>query len=861
LTINQENEDLAKQVNKLLHKTWALIGFMMLLLATQQVVQAQPTGTGATISYASPREYVIAGIEIRGAQYSDINTIRLFSGLQVGDRVNVPGEKISKAIKNLWQQELFTDIRVSATSIEGENIFLAIDLVEVPRLAKWNYEGLSRGEQESINDKIELLRGGPITENMVGNIKRITKAHFLEKGFYNVSVDVRQKDSDTIKNGKDLVIDVEKGVRIKVRDIIFEGNVAMAEKKLLRKMKNTKEKRWWRIFKTSKLIEDEFAQDKAALLAVYNKNGYRDARILGDSIWKNEEGSLDAKIKLTEGSQYYFRDINFVGNTKYNSDTLRSVLGIRRGDVYDTELLNTKIFQNPKGVDISALYQGDGYLTFQIYPVELRAENDSIDLEIRMVEGKQFRIGKVTVLGNTKTNDHVVYREIRTMPGDLFSRSNIMRTQRELAALGYFNPEAFGVNPIQHPETGLVDLEYIVEEKPSDQIELSGGFGQGRVVGTLGLRFTNFSARNMFRKGYWRPVPSGDGQQLSIRGQTNGIFFQSVSASFVEPWLGGKKPNSFSISTSWSRQTNGQKGRFDNEGNSLFAELNVIGGSIGYGKRLQKPDDWFSVFANVSYQNFRIDNFGSFFSFAEGTSNNAALSFTIQRNSANDPIFPKSGSNIKFTTKATLPYSLFSNKTDEEWAAASDQEKFRWVEYHKYKFTAEWFTPLTRGGKEGKNPLVLRTSAGFGLMGAYNKNIGVSPFERFYLGGVFLSGFVLDGREIINLRGYDDRSLSPQTGAPIITKLNAELRYPLSTNPSATVFMLGFAEAGSTFQNFQEYNPFELQRSAGVGLRVFLPMFGLLGLDYGWRFDDVPGLPGMPRSQFHFSIGANVGDL
>lgn len=517
---------------------------------------------------------------------------------------------------------------------------------------------------------------------------------------------------------------------------------------------------------------------------------------------------------------------------------------------------------DPKGMDLSSLYQDDGYLTFRVMPIEQRVENDTIDIEIRMMEGQQFRIGKILVEGNTKTNDHVIYREIRTRPGDLFSRTDIIRTQRELSQLNYFNPEAFGINPIQHPEDGTVDIEYQVEEKPSDQIELSGGWGGGRVVGSLGLSFTNFSAKNMFKKGAWRPIPTGDGQRLSIRAQSNGLYFQSYNLSFTEPWLGGKKPNQLSVAVWKSIQSNGQPKYVDDEPNEFRNSLEVIGAQVGLSQRLQKPDDWFRLQGSISYQNFNLNNYGSFFSFSNGRANNLAAELMLNRNSISDPIYPTWGSNVEVSVRATLPYSAF--RPDDFYEGISIEEQYKWVEYHKWKFKAEWYTPLSRSGGENPRTLVLKMAAGVGLIGQYNRSVPLSPFERFYMGGVYLSGYTLDGREILNLRGYDDLSLTapdPQTGAPVAAKYTAELRYPLSTNPSATVYTLAFLEGGQTWEDARAFNPFQVYRSAGVGLRIFLPMFGLLGLDYGWRLDDVGAVPGMSRGQFHFSMGMSMGEL
>ena len=825
------------------------------------VAFAQPTKLGKTVDYSNPHEYRIAGITVTGAAFTDVQAVKLFSGLQVGDRINIPGDEITKAVKTLWDQQLFADIAIYAAETRGEDIYLVIDVVEMPRLSKYSFTGIKRSERENLKEKISLMRGKIVNENLLANTKAKILDYYIDKGHYDVQVEMETVADPLVENSVSLVMKINQGPRVKIDHINFIGVEELKESKLRRSFKETKQKRWWRVFKSSKFIDQNYEDDKKNILAKYNKAGYRDAIILGDSIYKTGVGRIGIDIKVDEGNKFYFRNITFSGNTKYRSTQLDSILKIKSGDIYNLENLETRLFMNQKGVDVNSLYQDDGYLMFQAIPVELLVENDSIDIEIRIVEGKQFRIGKVKVTGNSKTNDHVIYREIITRPGDLFSRTDIIRTQRELARLNYFNPEAFQINPTQNPENGTVDIEYVVEEKPSDQIELSGGWGGGRVVGTLGLSFTNFSLRKMFKKGAWTPIPSGDGQQLSIRAQTNGSFFQSYNFSFTEPWLGGKKPNSLSFGLWRSIQSNGQKRIIDGEPNPLRQELVINGGSIGLGQRWKRPDDWFLMYASLSYQHFTLQNFQTFFSFSDGKSNNLALSWSLQRNSVSDPIFPTWGSNIKFTAKLTPPYSLFNGKDYEN---ATEQERFKWVEYHKWKFTASWYTPLTRSSEENPRRLVLNANMGLGMLGMYNKSVGLSPFERYYLGGVFLSGFLLDGREIVNLRGYDDLSVtypSPNSGSPAIAKYSVELRYPLSTNPSATIYALTFLEAGRTWNDVRDFNPFDVKRSGGVGLRIYLPMFGLLGLDYGWRFDDIPEAPTMARGQFHFSIGMNLGEL
>jgi outer membrane protein insertion porin family len=807
--------------------------------------------------------YRVAGLTVLGAEYTDVQAIKLFSALQIGDEIAVPGEATARAIRNLWEQQLFGDVSIEVAEIRDKDIYLVIRVEELPRLTRYQFTGVSRSEQETLKGKIDLLTGRIVNENVVATARKRLRDYYEDKGYWDAKIDITQVADTSFANGAKLTIAIDKGQKIKVGEIAFSGVEKMDERALKRAMKDTKEVRWWRFFKSAKFVEANFEESQDQIIALYNKQGYRNARIVSDSLYRMEDGNVGLALEIHEGNPFYFGDISFTGNTKYRSSQLDSILGIQSGDIYDLERLETRVYMDPKGMDLSSLYQDDGYLTFQAIPVETRIENDTIDIEIRMLEGKQFRIGRVIVKGNTKTNDHVIYREIRTRPGDLFSRTDIIRTQRELNQLNYFNPEAFGINPIQHPEDGTVDIEYTVEEKPSDQIELSGGWGGGRVVGTLGISFTNFSARNFFKGEAWRPIPTGDGQRLSIRAQSNGLFFQSYNLSFTEPWLGGKKPNSLSFSAWRSIQTNGQPKRIDGELNNLRQSLEITGVQLGLGQRWKKPDDWFVMQASLSYQHFLLDDYGVFFSFSNGRSNNLALNFSLGRNSVSDPIFPVWGSNVNLTVKATPPYSAFRGG-DVDYESMTDQDRFRWVEYHKWKVKAEWYTPLTQSAGENPRTLVLRTHAGVGLIGQYNRAVGLSPFERFYLGGVFLSGFILDGREIINLRGFDDLSLTEpgsDTGAPVVAKYGAELRYPLSTNPSATIYVMGFFDAGKTWADARDFNPFQVYRAAGVGMRIFLPMFGLLGLDYGWRLDDIPSQPNMARGQFHFSIGMNMGEL
>lgn len=825
----------------------------MLFAGVTQITQAQISINSGLqkIDYSNPLEYEIGGITVSGVKNFDASTIILYSGLAIGDKVTIPGDKISEAIRNLWKQKLFANVIINAAEVRGNVIFLNIELEERARLSTFSFKGASRSDADNLRDKIQLLSGTIVNENLLSNTTNIIRNHFIDKGYLRAKINISEVEDTILENSVKLIINIDKGPRVKINDIAFEGVSDVKIGKLKRAMKGTKEKDWYKIFSTSKFIRSTYKKDKAKVIAKLNEKGYRNARVVSDSVYDYNEKSLNIDIKIDQGNKFYFRDITWLGNTKYDDATLTKILGIKKGEAYNKAALDERLNGSAAGNDISSLYLDDGYLSFFPNPIETAVEGDSIDLEIRIYEGKQFRINSIRLMGNTKTNDHVVLREIRTLPGELFSRNDLIRSQRELATLGYFNPEAFGINPIQNPADGTVDIEYTVEEKPSDQIELSGGWGAGRVVGTLGVRFTNFSLRNFFNKEAWAPLPSGDGQQLSIRAQSNGVFYQAYNMSFVEPWLGGKRRNSLSFSLSHSVQTNGQKKLVDGVENPLRQSLHISGASLGLGKQLQWPDDFFTLFQSISFQHYNLNNFGSIFSFSDGYSNNLAYTLVLSRNSVNQPLYPRFGSELKFTFKATPPFSAFS---DKDYANISDQEKFKFVEYHKWKFTTSWFTEIAKD-------LVINARSGFGFIGSYNKDIGASPFERYYLGGSALSGYSLDGREIIGLRGYDDRSLSPTVGALFISKYTLELRYPLSLNPNATIYGMGFAEAGNTWSSFETYDPFDVYKSAGVGLRIFLPMFGLMGLDYGWRFDDVLTNPNMPKGQFHFTIGMNLGEL
>ena len=593
----------------------------------------------------------------------------------------------------------------------------------------------------------------------------------------------------------------------------------------------------------SKFIKSNYEDDKNNIIEEYNNKGYRDAKIINDTTYLNEDNTITIEITLEEGEPYLFGDVSFIGNTRYTNEELSSQLGIDKGDVFNQSILDSRLFGSQEGTDISSLYLDDGYLFFNATPVEIATNNNTIDIEVRLYEGEQARLNKISVQGNTKTQDHVIMRELRTRPGDLFKRSDIMRSQRELAQMQYFDPEAFDVKIDPNPARNEVDVTYIVSEKSSDQIQLQGGWGGGRVVGSLGLTFNNFSSRNIFNGSKWRPLPSGDGQRLSLTARSNGAYYQNYMMSFTEPWLGGKKPTSLSVSLSKSISSNGLTG-------DERQEIQVSGLSLGIGKRLKNPDDYFTLYNGLNFIQYKLSNSQSFFSFRNGESNNVNYQVNLGRNSVDQLNFPRQGSNFLLSIKLSPPYSMFDNVND--YSSLTDQEKYKWVEYYKWKFKATWFSPFTE-------KLILATKTEFGFLGGYNDQLGISPFERFYVGGDGLSGmgYMNDGRELVALRGYSNNSLSPQTGATIYNKYTAEIRYALSLNPTSTMYALAFLEAGNAWEDFDNFNPFGIKRSVGIGVKIMLPMIGMMGLDYGWGLDEIIGNPDANGGQFHFSIGQN----
>jgi len=774
--------------------------------------------------------FEIGSLKVVGAKFSDENAIMTISGLKVGDVIQVPGPKISKAVKALLNLKLFSNVEIIKEKTIGQVIFIEIKVEERPRLLGWSYTGIKKSYHEDLNKKIDgyLLKGGIVTENNKLNSINAIKDFFNEKGYLDATATVREISQDTALNQVRLVFNVKRNSRIKIQDVTFTGNVNAKASKLRKKMGDTKVKR--KLFSSSKFNKDKYEADKAAVIAYYNTLGYRDAKVVSDSVWREKDGDIRINVNLNEGNKYYYRNINFKGNTLYTDEQLNNRLGVKLGDTYNKENLDGRLRFSMDGSDVSSLYLDDGYLAFNIDAVETAVDNDSIDLEMRVFEGPQFTIDKVIIKGNDRTNEYVIRRELYTKPGQKFSRQNLIRSQREIVNLGYFNQEAIGINYPVNQKAGTVDIEYTVEEKPNDQLELSAGYGgyQG-LIGTLGVTFNNFSLKNITKSETWRPLPQGDGQKLSLRAQTNGRFYQSYNASFTEPWLGGKKPTSFTVGGFYTRYAN-----INGSTGESVGYYSIVSGTVGVGTRLKWPDDNFLVNASVNLQQNKLQDYGGLFTVSSGTFNNFNLRMTIARTTIADPIFPRDGSRISLTGQFTPPYSLFSNK---DYGDLDIADRFHFLEYHKWRLDMEFYKSLI-----GK--LVLKVSGKIGMIGYYNEDVGLSPFERFELGGDGLSnantGIV--GKDIISLRGYDVEDVRSDNkvtsdGAAVFDKFSLELRYPISLNPGSSIFVLGFLDGGNAWNKIRDFRPFDLKRSTGLGLRVFLPMFGILGFDYGFGFD------------------------
>ena len=811
------------------------------------------------------KEYVINDIKVTGIKSFNEQTVITYTGLFVGKKVQIPGEDISKIINKLWKLELFSDINFYITNIIEDKVDLEISIVELPSLSEYKITGLKKTKAETIEEEIEIKRGQKITENFIETTKNYIVNKYQKNGFLNTKVNINTiKDSVGLNNEK-MVINVDLGDRVKVNEIEFSGNEIFKSKQLRKKMKKTKTKLPGRFWKKSKFIEDDYQTDLTSIIDFYKEKGYRDARIISDTVITNDN-SIKLNIDINEGKKYYFGDIKFLGNTVYSDDQLSKLLGLFKGDTYNGVLLKKRIADSskPDGEDLTNLYQNNGYLFSSINPVEIAAINDTIDFEIRIVEGNPAYFNKITVVGNTRTNDHVIFRELRTKPGDLYSKDKVVRTVRELGQTGFFDPEQITPDfKNVDPNGGTVDIEYGLVEKGASQVELQGGYGGNSFIGSIGVSFNNFSLKGLKDKKAWKPVPMGDGQSLSLRLQAN-RFYRVYSFSLADPWFGGEQPVQFSTSFSHTKQF-----RYNFFTGSVNKEqfVSITGASIGLAKRLRVPDDYFTLSQSLSYQYYNLQNyFTGLFTFGQGKSNNVSYTVALSRNNTfTNPIFPLGGSEFVLSARFSLPYSLwngvdygslgelpeFQDSNGDPDQSKIDQEKYKWLEFYKIKFKGSWYTRIF-------DKLVLRTHAEFGFLGAYNNDRGVIPFDRFFLGGDGMSQYAMDGREMISMRGYPNQSLSSQNGSTIYNKFSLELRYPITLKPAASIFGLTFIESGQGFDKFRDYNPFNSKRSMGVGLRIFMPAFGLLGIDFGYGLDGVNDNDLNPNGwETHFVIGQN----
>lgn len=856
--------------------------------------------SGNTLSYTNPAEYTIAGIEVTGLTVLDKNAMVSLTGLRVGDKVKIPGDAISNAIRNLWKHGLVGDVTIKVDRIEGDNVYLNINLAERPRLTGFYFTGVSKSQESGLKEDLNLIRGKIVTDAMIRNTETGVKKYFVKKGFLNAEVKIVQELDTLNREGIRLKINVNPNSKVKINQISFVGNKEISDAKLRKRMKKTHERPRFSIhrailneilnlkpkeffdssyevgsgelkefinnnvklnlFSGSKFIKADYEEDKKNVIAFYNSKGYRDAEIISDTIYANNKNTINIDFKVNEGPKYYFRNIIWTGNYVYTDRQLSTVLAINKGDVYNKELLERKLQFNPKGMDISGLYMDDGYLFFRPNAVEVAVEGDSIDVEVRIFEGEQATINEVTISGNDRTSDHVIRRELSTIPGQKFSRSDIIRTQQRLGQLGHFNPATINQNLVPNPAEGTVDIEWQVEEQSNDQVELSGGWGgYYGFVGTLGLTFNNFSLRNVPNLKEWNPLPRGDGQRLSLRLQANGRSFQSYSASFSEPWLGGRKPHSLSISYVHSQSRYAGLGA--TSFNDLNSKLKADNISVGLGRALEWPDNYFTLTNSLGYAVYTLKNIDYGLGCSDCSSYAITFNTTLSRNSIDNQMYPSQGSNIALSVTLTPPFSSFN---DLDYTTATAEQKNKLQEYHKWMFDLSQYLPL-----DNKKKLVLEARAHFGFIGAYNKGkTGIGPFERFVLGGSGLAGgfnsFVL-GKEVIGLRGYEDNQITPPTyssgnstsqeGGIVYEKLSLELRYPVTTGNAATIYGFLFTEAGNNWGNYENFDPFKLYKSAGIGARIFMPAFGLIGLNWAYGFDRVPGMQDVSGSQFHFTIG------
>ncbi|MEE3485478.1 MAG: POTRA domain-containing protein [Bacteroidales bacterium] len=839
----------------------------------------------------TPKEYEIADITVSGNCKFDKSVIISYSGLSKGQKIKVPGEQISKAIKKFWKQGLFSDVKILATKTDGEKIWLNIDLKSRARISDIIIDGIKDREKEDIISSLPIKKGGQLTPNLIVRTKATIKKHYVGEGYQNAEISLVAQDDNKHPGNVNVVINIDKGKKVKVHKIFISGNNEMKTSRIKRAMKKTKERSIKTIFKSKKFIEEEYANDKGLAIDKFNEFGFRDATLTSDSVVKcpKKKKRVDIYMNFEEGKKYYFRNITWVGNTIYSSEELSKVLGIKKGDVYNQILLNNRLMTDEDAM--SNLYLDNGYLFFNVEPVETNVEGDSIDMELRIYEGQQATINNIVITGNNAIYEHVIRRELRTKPGQLFSRSDLQRSARELAATGQFNPEKMDIRPVPDPENGTVDIIYNLEQKKNDQAEVSFGYGSAGVVGTLSLKFTNFSMKNIFNKEAYNPLPEGDGQTLSLGFSTNARYYTSASISFLEPWLGGKRPTSLSSSIYWSKQT-GVNSRYwsENYTNSLYYNDNnydfaasadpnkyimTIGGSVGIGKRLNWPDDFFSIYGELAYRHYALQKW-SLLEITDGHANNLSLSCTWSRNSIDNPYYTRRGSKLSLMLQMTPPYSLFKNNDrvselvtryrngsdddqrrglSETEYAEMQEELYKWVEYYKVEFKAQTFTPLSANQK-----LVLMTRMEYGFLGYYNEKRR-SPFERYYVGGDGMTGYSSTyATTAIKIRGYKNGSLTPtdpisdRQAGNLYSRLSLELRYPVMMESTTTIYLLAFADAGNAWMDFKNFNPFDLRRSVGAGIRIFLPMLGLIGVDWGYGFDE-PYVTGEGGHNFHFVIG------
>lgn len=810
----------------------------------------------AQLPTQNQKTYTLDRIEVEGVTFEHKAQVIHASGLALGDAITVPGPQITNAIKNLWATNRYADISIEMDTVSEDKLGILIAVEETPLLQSYSLTGLPKSQAEDLREKIRLVRGGSWTEEKAIRTHRVIRNYFVEKGHYTPTIDITAEKTMTQAKWVHVNIAVDAGPRVKIQEIKLVGNQQFSDAKLKSKMKSVKERKWWRVWKPSKFKPAEYQVAKKEILDFYNDEGYHDASIEFDTVYAPDGKDLEIEMSIREGKQYYFRDIHWVGNVKYRDGFLDTLFGIQKGDVYNQTLMQRRLQGDFTGNDISTIYLDDGYLFFHADPVELRVEGDSIDFEMRITEGPQATIRNIILEGNSKTSDYVILRELRTIPGQKFNRSNLMRSQSEVLSLGFFNQENLQVVPIPDPETGTVDIKYKVEEKPSDRFQLQLGWSPklkdaegdpygGGLVGTINLGFNNFSTKRLFKKREWRPIPAGDGQKLNLAAQLSATGGQNYSLSFLEPWLGGKRPNSLGASVFYTINKN-QTNDF---------QMNTLGATIDYGRRLTWPDDFFRSYTSLSYKYHDLRNGAEIFGtnsdaqIDDGFINVLALKQSIQRSSIDAPIFPRSGSEFNFSVEATLPYSVLGRYGDQDLTDVPNQDKFNLLEYHKWNFSATWYHEII-------NNLVVRPKVELGFLGSYRKDYGISPFERFVMGGSGFGGANFYGLDYVSLRGYENNSIGAENGGGnIYNKYSLEMRYPISLNQSVPVWALAFAEAGNTWNGVENYDPLDLKRSAGVGVRMVLPMIGLFGVDCGWGFDGINGEPRSKSPVFNFVIG------